>query len=235
MSGIAKARAARPSGSPGELVRHYEDCFVRHGRTPKGVDWPNADDLATRFEVMLGLLRAAPARPQLLDLGCGPGLLLDHLQATGRVGAVHYAGIDLSEPMLASARGHWPSHAFERRDILTEPLATRSFDYVLMNGVLTERRSLSQEQMVAFALDLLAAAFDAARVGIAFNVMSKLVDWERDDLFHWGFDEMSRCVSRRLSRHLLIRADYGLYEYTVYVFRDPHAARSPAWAPGGAA
>ena len=77
--------------------------------------------------------------------------------------------------------------------------------------------------MAAYALDLLAACFDAARVGIAFNVMSKRVDWEREDLFHWGFDEMAEAIAGRLSRHIRIRADYGLYEYTVYVYREPAA------------
>ncbi len=56
---------------------------------------------------------------------------------------------------------------------------------------------------------------------MAFNVMNKVVDW--DDLFHWGFDEMAGAVSKALSRHLLIRADYGLYEYTFYVYRQPRA------------
>ena len=132
-----------------DLVRHYEDCFVRHGRTPQGVDWPNADDLATRFEVMLGLLRAEPQRPSVLDLGCGPGLLLDHLQATGRRESLDYTGIDLSGPMLAAARTQWPAYDFTRRDILDQPLAPGSVDYVLLNGVLTERRDLSQSQMTA--------------------------------------------------------------------------------------
>ena len=39
------------------LAGHYETCFLEHGRTPKGVDWPNAEDLAVRFEVMLGVIR----------------------------------------------------------------------------------------------------------------------------------------------------------------------------------
>ena len=206
-----------------ELAGHYESCFLEHGRTPKGVDWPKAEDLATRFEVMLGVVRPGDLRVSLLDLGCGPGLLVDHLERTARRPDFDYAGIDLSEPMLISARAAWPGLDFQRRDILADPLPERSFDYVILNGVLTERVSVPRTEMIAFATDLLAAAFSAARVGIAFNVMSKLVDWEREDLFHWGFDEMAQALAPRLSRHIRIRADYGLREYTTYVYREPGA------------
>ncbi len=211
-------------GSPqAQLVEHYEQCFLEHGRTPKGVDWPNQADLNTRFEVMLGVVRPGDEQPSLLDLGCGPGLLLDYLEQTGRLDQVDYSGLELSEPMLAAARARWPGYWFVRQDILAEPMPSQVVDYVILNGVLTERRGLPREQMADYAADLLAAAFHSARIGLAFNVMSPLVDWERDDLFHWGFDEMGRAVSKRLSRHIRIRADYGLYEYTVYVYREPGA------------
>ena len=55
--------------------------------------------------------------------------------------------------------------------------------------------------------------------GVAFNVMSKHVDWERDDLFHLPFDEMAGFVTRNLTRNFVIRNDYGLFEYTVYLYR----------------
>ena len=202
-----------------DLVRHYEACFLEHGRTPKGVDWPNQSDLYTRFEVMLGVVRPGQEQPALLDLGCGPGLLLDYMEQTGRRQDFEYIGVDLSEPMLESARSHWPAYRFARQDIIAEPLPGGLVDHVILNGVLTARRGASPAQMADYAANLLEAAFHAAREGIAFNVMGKLVDWERDDLFHWGFDEMAAAVSRRLSRHIRIRADYGLYEYTVYVYR----------------
>ena len=49
--------------------------------------------------------------------------------------------------------------------------------------------------------------------------MSKHVDWERDDLFHLPFDDLARWLVASVSRNIVIRADYGLYEYTVYVYR----------------
>ena len=50
--------------------------------------------------------------------------------------------------------------------------------------------------------------------------MSKNVDWERDDLFHWGLDELTAFLTKDISRRFVLRNDYGLYEYTVYVYRD---------------
>lgn len=54
---------------------------------------------------------------------------------------------------------------------------------------------------------------------MAFNVMSKNVDWEREDLFHMPLDELSAFLTSSISRNFIIRNDYGLYEYTVYVYR----------------
>jgi len=214
------------------LVTHYERCFERHGATPRGVDWPNAPDLAVRFHTLLGLLDvAAPEpRPVLLDLGCGPGLLLDYLRATGRLQMVEYRGIDLSQPMVAAARARWPERDISCRDVVNDPLPEQSVDYVIMNGVLTEKQSLSHDVMAGIAKELIVAAFNAARVGIAFNVMSRHVDWERPELFHWGFDELSAFLSERVSRHYAFRSDYGLYEYAAFVWRAPQ--RPPALPHG---
>jgi hypothetical protein len=123
--------------------------------------------------------------------------------------------------MIEAARGRCPGIDFACRDILAEPLADRSVDVVVMNGVLTERRSLPKPRMVELAQSLVAASFEVARVGIAFNVMSSHVDWEREDLFHWSFDEVASFLRRTVSRHYAFRADYGLYEYLVTVRRCP--------------
>ncbi len=205
------------------LQRHYESCLQRAGATPAGADWPNPTDLAVRFEAQLTVLdRITPGElPELLDLGCGPGLLLDYLAATGRLDRVRYRGIDLSPAMIATAQARWPDASFEVRDILADSLAPQSVDAVVMNGVLTERQTIPRAQMVAMAEALVQATFAAARHGIAFNAMSRHVDWERDDLFHWGFDEVAAFLTRDVTRHIALRADYGLYEFTAFAWRSP--------------
>src|SRR4051812_21788482 len=111
---LRKRQVMKPDGW-NVLVRHYEESLARHGRSPLGADWPNGADLATRFGVMLDLLSDVEQTPVLLDLGCGPGLLLDYLAATGAIENVDYRGIDLSTTMLAAARARWPQHKFSCR------------------------------------------------------------------------------------------------------------------------
>ena len=52
-----------------------------------------------------------------------------------------------------------------------------------------------------------------------FNVMSKQVDYERDDLFHLSVDKLSWFVKEQLSRKFVIRHDYALWDYTVYILK----------------
>jgi SAM-dependent methyltransferase len=217
---------AHPGGWD-ELVRHYDACLERYGPTPRGADWPNGADLAVRFQVMSGILDAAGDQPLLLDLGCGAGLLIDYLAATRRLDAVRYRGIDLSRAMVEAARQRWPDRDFECRDIVAAPLPEQSVDIVIMNGVLTERVGLSVQEMTALAQALVTAAFRSARVGIAFNVMNAHVVWQREDLFHWPFDAVAAFVRRELTAHYGFRADYGLYEYTCFAWRQPRRAAGP--------
>jgi len=210
-----------------QIVEHYEKRLGEFGPTHRGVDWPKAEDVDVRNAVMLGLCEAPSGRrgrASLLDLGCGIGLLPDFLAARGRLGEFDYRGVDLSARMVSAAAARHPGLAFEARDVLEAPFADGAFDYVVMNGVLTVRASVAEDDMEAFAMRLVSAAFRAARHGIAFNVMSAHVDWRRDDLFHWPFDRCAAFLKRECSRHVAFRADYGLYEYTAYVYREPNRA-----------
>jgi SAM-dependent methyltransferase len=205
-----------------DLAKHYEKCLAEHNASYKGVDWPNEQDLVKRFEVALeGMRPSESGRVSILDLGCGIGLLVDHLKKKGVIDDYEYWGIDISEKMVTVAGERHAQQRFEVRDILRRPLPSGSADFVLMNGLLTEKTTLSGEVMEDFARRMIKAAFDTCRHGIAFNVMSTHVDWTRDDLFHWPLDSMADFLVAECSRNIVVRMDYGLYEYFVYVYREP--------------
>jgi len=205
-----------------DIVAHYEACLERHGDTHLGVDWPKEDDAARRYQVMLEVVRRASPREQvsLLDFGCGAAHLLQHMRATG-VENVRYAGLDLSPKFVELARRKFPASDFHCVDVLDAAAceALPRFDYVVMNGVFTEKRTLSFDEMLGYFRRVVKAVWPKAGAGLALNVMSKQVDWERDDLFHLPLDTLATFLTRELTRNFVIRNDYGLYEYTAYVYR----------------
>lgn len=214
------------------IVSHYESCLERHGDTHLGVDWPKAEDVATRYRVMLDVIKpeslaAAAAQSDgggrkvsLLDFGCGASHLYEYLRA-GEFEAVEYAGLDLSEKFVALSREKYPANEYFCLDVLDERNAPAlpAFDYIVMNGVFTEKKELSFDEMFAYFKRLLTKVYRSARVGVAFNVMTKHVDWERDDLFHLPFDALAAFLKQELTRNFVFRNDYGLYEYTTYIYR----------------
>lgn len=206
------------------LAAHYEQCLAKHGPCPQGMDWPNGSDLAKRFSIMLQVLPVNSETPvRLLDLGCGIGLLLDYFETVEpqRFQQIDYTGIDISAHMIACAKQRWPAYHFIQHNILESASDESPYDYLIMNGVLTEKQHLSQTQMETQALRLIETAFRLTKKALVFNVMSPCVDWRRADLFHWDLDAMMQNVTRHLTRHVTVRHDYGLYEYTVYLYHQP--------------
>jgi len=206
-----------------ELVDHYERCFEKFGATPKGVDWPNEHDLNVRFQVMLDICHHALKKTEpvsILDLGCGYGALYDFILKNDLANKIQYHGVDLSEKMIISAKNRHPSIQFEVRDILIDRLDPAQFDFVLMNGLLTERTTLSQHDMEEFSHTIIKEAYELSKNGIAYNVMSDHVDWKREDLFYVSFDRMADFLKQQCSKHYTFRSDYGLYEYIVYVYKQ---------------
>jgi len=203
-----------------DIVAHYEACLEQHGDTHLGVAWPNAADARRRYEVMLDVVgRDTPGENvSLLDFGCGTAHLYEHMIATGVVG-IDYAGLDLSDRFIAVARRKFPAVTFYCADLLEDDRRVPSFDYVVLNGVFTLKTVLKFDDMLAYFEQLLTKVWAKTRRGLAFNVMSVHVDWERDDLFHLPFDTLAALLTARLTRNFVIRNDYGLYEYTTYVYR----------------
>jgi hypothetical protein len=205
-----------------QIVAHYERCLALHGDTHRGVDWPRAEDAELRYAVMLGVIAKAEPRPiELLDFGCGTAGLLEYIDRR-KLGGISYHGLDLSQRFVTVCRSKFPTVPFTCTDVLEPGSDVPDADHIVMNGVFTEKRELSFEVMWQYMRALLLRLWPHARRGMAFNVMSKHVDWERDDLFHFPTDLLATFLKAELSRHFQFRYDYGLFEYTTYVYREPN-------------
>lgn len=201
-------------------VRFAESFLEEHGDNWRGVGWTKRkEDVDKRYQVMLELIRDPGAEKiDLLDFGCGASHLLEYMRER-EIEQINYHGLDLSQKFLALSREKFPEIPYYEIDVMQSPEDLPTFDYVIMNGIFNSRWKIPLEEMQSYFETLVSRVFERARVGIAFNVMSKQVEWERDDLFHLPFDTLADFLVRDVSRHFVIRHDYGLYEYTAYVYR----------------
>lgn len=203
-----------------QITTCTESYFDREGDSALGMGWPNVADAIRRYDVMLDVIRDKTAPVRVLDFGCGTGHLYQHIQDNTDFD-VHYHGVDLSERFIQQARSKHPQANFTCGDVLQQPQLLQTYDYVIINGVFTSRVQMSFDQMLEFWKATVKLLFGKVEHGLAFNAMSKHVDWERDDLFHLPLDTFAGFACSDLSRHFVIRNDYGLYEFAAYVYHQP--------------
>jgi SAM-dependent methyltransferase len=202
------------------IVSHYESCLDKYGDTHRGVDWPNLPDAEKRYQVMIALIKPFhDSTVSLLDFGCGASHLYEYMRKHGKDKMINYFGLDISDKFIELSKQKFPWITYHCLDILRDPLEIPNFDYIVMNGVFTEKINLSFEEMFCYFKEVIKKVFSITNIGIAFNIMSKHVDWERQDLFHLPLDMLAEYLTKEVSRNYIIRNDYGLYEYTTYVYK----------------
>ncbi len=200
-----------------ELRAHYSDTFARHGTTGEGVDWgSDPSDHLIRLDRMIAVTDfGSQTTPSILDVGCGYGSLLDRIKEKGL--KLDFTGIDIASSMIHSARDRHPDAQWVEGDILDVP-QTRKYDYVVCNGILTQKLSASQQEMDAYLRELVTQMFAISRIGVAFNVMTTHVNYQVSNLYYRNPAELlAWCMSQLTSRVRLDHA-YPLYEYTLYLY-----------------
>ncbi|MEZ5464432.1 MAG: class I SAM-dependent methyltransferase [Lysobacteraceae bacterium] len=200
------------------IVRQSESYLRENGDTNWGVGWPSAHSQQKHYEVILDVVPEGSEKVTLLDFGCGAAGLYEFIRKHGR-NNIEYTGLDVSDSFLGVSREKFPDLDFYQCDILVEPETVPQFDYVIANGIFTQKCELSFDEMWAYMQSLLPVLWSKCSRALAFNVMSKHVDWERDDLFHLPLDALASFLCRDLTRNFVFRNDYGYYDYTAYVYR----------------
>ena len=198
----------------------FESELIKHGDNFRGAGYARSTHALYQYKMMLELVREKDQDITLLDLGCGLGHMLDYIKSDDRYSKIKYSGMDLSQKYLKIAQKKHPGIDFYCLNILNEAEKFPEYDYIVMNGIFNYKGSISMVDMLEYWKKMVSAAYKKAKKGIAFNVMSKIVDWEREDLFHLSFDVMGNYISKNLQRNFIIRHDYGRFEYTTYVYRE---------------
>jgi SAM-dependent methyltransferase len=200
------------------LHDHYRNTFIQYGPSSKGVDWGDKEWAALlRQNKMLEVIRAPLAKDRtILDVGCGYGALADVIQDKHL--DITYTGIDVVAEMVDEGEKRHPSHKFICDDIMTVDVG--KYDYVVCNGILTQKVTASTLMMNKFAQRLIKKMFEVCNIGVAFNVMSTHVNFQKDNLYYRSPAEMMSWCMSELTSDVRIDCAYELwFEYTVFLYK----------------
>lgn len=192
-----------------ETIRRYRERFKKYGISPKSLGWKDRKSQVLRFRILSEI--ANLDKKSILDVGCGFGEFYEFLIKKGY--KVKFTGIDIVPEFLEIARKKYPECEFLIKDILQEKFE-RKFDYVFSSGIFNAKIS----DNYYFLEKMVEKMWSLAKKGISFNMMSDYVDYFDKTLFYYSPEKIfSFC--RNLTRKIVIRHDYPLYEFTVYLYR----------------
>lgn len=213
---------SRSSAGYLKLAEHYRTVLEKYGDKTRGMDWPRTADNLKRFAVMTRMFEsdlAAGKKVKILDFGCGTAHYFQYLKSKGFAKRINYTGWDITSESISIAKRKYPRNSFQTIDVLKTRKALPTFDYVIINGLFTQKRGMTETQMHAFLEKILVRLQPCYRSGLTFNAMSDQVDFKRRGSFHLNLDAAAKLFTAKLTRHFEVRHDYGLYENTFYLFK----------------
>lgn len=202
------------------MARHYSGTFRKYGPTPRGVDWGNkAWKVNVRHEKMSALFGRDPLKNiTLLDVGCGYGAFYEFL-TKNKIRDARFTGIDVSQPMIKEAQKRFPRAEFILGDFMSRDFGSRKFDYIICNGIFTQKLSVPRDEMQKYLQRFVAKMSRMARRGIAFNVMSSRVNFRRRNLFYLDPAWTLTYLLKNVSEKVIIDHAAIPYEYFCYVYK----------------
>ena len=121
--------------------------------------------------------------------------------------------------MIVEAKKRYPKGDFLCGDIF-EAKDIGTFDYLLCNGIMTQKLDASIPQMDKFVRSLIRRMFDLCSEGIAFNMMSSRVNFMVDNLFYRSPAEMLSWCMAEITPNVALDHAYPLYEFMMYLYKN---------------
>ncbi len=151
----------------------------------------------------------------VLDVGCGLADYYAYLRDRGY--EISYTGIDVVPELINQARLKYPGLDLQVRDLLTEPLKPKTYDYVVSTHVFTLR--FGKESNIPLVEKIMKCIYSIARKGVAIDFITKYVDFQEPHLEYHSPEDMFR-YAKGLTKCVVLRHDYPLYEFCLYLYPD---------------
>ena len=201
-----------------EVAAYYSEKLAQYGQNPRGVDWNSEGSQTLRFEQLCKVVDTLN-QFSINDLGCGYGALYDFLSTEYE--NFSYLGVDVSENMIQAAEQRYQEKPRARFILSSEP--DQVADYGVASGIFNVRVGRSDDEWRSYLEATLNVLDQTSRVGFAFNCLTSYSDTDkmRDDLYYADPCVLFDYCKRHYSRNVALLHDYGLYEFTILVRKQP--------------
>ena len=202
------------------LQDYYEKKLKTYRKGPKAVNWRNKKTQFLRFKK---ICEVGPLNKKtILDVGCGLGHLNKYLEMNKF--KTEYKGMDISKQMIESAKEDFKKKnvKFYCKDLLKikkSDIPTLKSDYVVNSGLFTVKNNISSKEWWGYIKKMIVTMYKLSRIGISFNLMKHNVDYKDRHLHYQSIDQLVSFLEKNVSKKIIIKNDYKLWEYTCYIYK----------------
>ena len=193
----------------------YDQNIRDHGAEPESVGWGNQEKIDLRFEKLLDVVEMPNEEFSVSELGCGYGELVKYCENYS-LNLGDYEGYDISEDMLVAAREYVQG---ERITWVNSDKVLKKADYVIASGIFNVPFDNDRDQWKSYVLSTIEHLFEMSNKGASFNMLTKYVDYESENLFYNDPLEIFDHCKRNLTNKVNLVHDYPLYEFTIHLIK----------------
>jgi len=195
-----------------EIIKRYTERFDRLGGYVESLGSGSEEHQTIRYRVLSEIGDLGGQR--VLDVGCGFGGFLDYCRHYGQ--PMGYTGIDIVPALIEEAKRKHPDGVFLEMDVFQAP-DDFEFDYVVSSQAFNNK--LTHTDNWELMQEVIRKCFSIARKGVAIDMMSTYVDFREDRLYYFNPDKVFH-FCKSLTKRVMLRHDYPLFEFCVYLFPD---------------
>jgi len=203
------------------IERYYNYHLKKYKKGPRAVNWSTNKTQKIRFNKIYeaGYFN----NKKIHDVGCGLAHFYKFLK--NKKIKFRYIGSDISEEMIRHAKSQSNSvdinlQRFNLLKINNKKLLKKlSADFVIANGLFTVKVNFSNKYWWSYIKKMLKKMFYITKECLVFNLMKNNVDYKDGHLYYQSIDPLLKFIEKNLSKKIIIKQDYPLYEFMVYIYK----------------
>ena len=193
----------------------YNDSAQKFGaHTLASVHWDDEQKALYRYHLITKHI-PNDGNVSVLDIGCGNGGLLRHLNYSGFRGT--YNGYDINALLIDCAQKLYPQYRerFSVVDILNDTIDD-TFDYVVLSGLFNSNYGQDFQWICSFIEKMYALA----NKKVIFNAISTYTNFKEDSMFYINPFEISDFIIQNISSEIILEHGQLPYNFQITINKD---------------